>query len=297
MSDTQVSETETEAEGEAPAVDHAVEARARRMGWRPREEYRGPPGEFRDATAFIEHAEENLPLAVARNRSLERQVESMTGELGETKALLGTLVERTRRAEEIGYRRARREIEAERDRAIDAGDRDGVREADTRLRELGPEPVAQPGNGHAATQPPAQPAQPQMDPVVQAWIGQNPWFTSNPEANAVAVALHGVVTQQMPHLALDEKLAETTRRMRQRMPELFGQSAEAQGNPRRGAAAAVSPSQSGAPRQTNPRSFDALPPDVKRQYDRQAKMLEGKGDPFTKDEFARYYWEQFEETA
>ena len=38
-----------------------------------------------------------------------------------------------------------------------------------------------------------------------------------------------------------------------------------------------------------------MPNDVKTQFSRYVKMLEGKGKPLTKDEWAENYWSQFPE--
>jgi hypothetical protein len=114
----------------------------------------------------------------------------------------------------------------------------------------------------------------------------------------VATAIHGVVSQERPNLSLEEKLAETNRRMKRLRPELFGDTQRPE--PREDGSAerrrqppAVSASSSAGGRSVQPRSFDALPADAKAQYPRVVKMLDGKGEAYTKEEHARLYWAQF----
>ncbi len=45
----------------------------------------------------------------------------------------------------------------------------------------------------------------------------------------------------------------------------------------------------------NRRTFDTMPKESKDQYARYAKLLTGKGEPLTKDEWATSYWGQFPE--
>ena len=67
-------------------------------------------------------------------------------------------------------------------------------------------------------------------------------------------------------------------------------------NPRRSEPAAVAASSpSRGAQRTNPRSFDAIPKESKDAFARYAKMMNGKGAPLTKEEWASDYWSQFQE--
>lgn len=295
-------------EAPPPEVNPEIEARARRMGWKPREHWNGPANAWRDAAEYVERGEAIMPLLLERNRALDAQNASFKKQIEEQGTTLAEMLARSRKAEEIGYRRARREIEQRREAAVQMGDVERFNAAERELAELGqappptqPEPAPRAAT-NGATPAPANGQPPPPDPVVASWMRENPWFQSDPEANASAVAIHGVISQQMPHLSLEEKLAETTARMRRRFPELFAPAQAAAdpapatpSNPRRSAPSPVSASSTAASRAVKPRSFDAMPADVKQQYQRTLKMLDGKGPPLSKDDFAEYYWEQFPE--
>lgn len=67
-----------------------VEQRARRMGWRPQEEFTGDEGQFVDAATFIKRGEEVLPIVNATNKRLRERVDTQEARLLE--------LERTNRA-------------------------------------------------------------------------------------------------------------------------------------------------------------------------------------------------------
>jgi hypothetical protein len=272
-----------------------VEARAGRMGWQPREKYRGPANRWVDADEYVERGERMLPLLQERNRTLDRSVADLTRQNGEITQTLSTLVQTTRNAERVGYARAMRELKARRDKAIDEGDKAVVHAVEAEIVELGPEPPKE--------APKPAPTSPAVDPAIVAWARRNPWFNSNRAAKGFAIAVLDDVQAENPGDTLAEQLDETEARVRERFPELFASTRARLANgadpnadpepepaPRR-RAALVTPSNSAATRQAGPRSFDALPADAKREFERQKKALDGKGDPFTKEEYARYYFE------
>lgn len=289
MSETQTQEHEGTT-APPPEVDPEVEARARRMGWKPQSEYRGPPEMWHDAKEYIELGEVALPVMAARNKKLDRQVERLESRLGEQSTLLTDIVHRSRKVEELAYNRAKAELEAERRAAVASGDTETFERADRQMQLLtppapAPEPAKPPTNGNGA------------DPVIQAWRNENPWFDRDQEANVVAVGIHGMLSQQHQDWSLEEKLAETKIRMKRLRPDLFESASreadQQNNNERRRAPPAVSASSTAGGRAVQPRSFDALPADARAQFPRVVKMLEGKGEPYTKEEHARLYWAQF----
>lgn len=273
----------------APPADPEIEARARRMGWKPRDEFVARNGAtWVEADEFVQRGETMMPLLLERNRALDKQVSTLGTDLTETKTMMATLLERTRKAEEAGYKRALAELEAKQAAAVDAGDRAAFEGVARQIKELTPPAPA-----------PVEPEKPNptataVDPVVASWIEANPWFNRDPEANAIATAIHGVVSNTMTHLSLEEKLAETTRRVRRRLPDLFETPVRdpdpPANNERRRAPAAVSASQSAGSRGVKPGSFESLPAAVQAEFPRVVRMLDGKGKPYTKEEHAEIYY-------
>lgn len=274
-----------------------VEARASRMGWAPRHKFRGDPDRWVDADEFIERGEQMLPLALERNKVLDRTVQTLQRQIDEQGNSIAKLVETSRRAEQVGYKRAMRELVAKREAAVEAGDKEGFRAAEAEIRDLGPEPEAPP--------PPQQrQQQPAVDPAVTAWVGRNRWFDSDPIARNAAIAALDVVQRQYPNDTMEEHLAEVEAQMREAFPRHFPAARRRAADPppddggegepatrRDQRAPLVSRSGTAPSRPAGPRSFEALPQEAKREYERQAKAMAGKGKPFTKQEYAEYYWE------
>lgn len=307
---------------EDPGTERAaeVEQRARNMGWRPREEFRGDASRWLPADEFVERGERMLPLLQERNRAADRTITDLQRQISEQGQTLNVMLESTRRAEQAGYRRAMQELYQQRARAVEMGDTAAFQAVEQAMRELGPPPP------EAPPQPQPQRGQPQanQDPVIQAWVRQNPWFTQNRMANVAMIAAMQEAEQMNPTGSVEDHLMEAETSMRRHFPDLFPRARVSNGNgatrqpqrrpmhaqeepedeeeeieeerpvrqPVRRQVAAVSRSSEGAaPRRPGPRSFEAMPADVRAQYDRQRKMLEGKGEPLTREEFASYYWE------
>ncbi len=288
--------------GEAPPPQVSVEQRARNMGWMPKGAWRGEPDRWVDAATYVDRGERMLPLLQERNRALDKTVSDLKSESRESKQMLSDLLVRTRKAEKVGYDRAMRELNQRRSEAVAAGDAETFNRVESEMREMGPPPEVP----QAA---PVQPQQPGVDPVVTAWIRRNTWFNTDPEANGSAVQALTLVERLNPGRSLEENLAEVEDRIAARWPEHFpnrrkparnGAAADPEPeldpepppqNENRRRAPAVMSSSTATERRPGARSFEAMPADVKAQFERQKKMMAGKGEPLTKDEFAQYFWD------
>ena len=300
--------------GASPPDDDAdIETRARAMGWKPKEEFHGR-GEWRPAAEFLERAEADGRIYRERYGALERRfvnLERTNADLSrkhdEALTVISDLSDRFRTTDERAYKRARRELEAERDEAIRTGDVQSVRAKDAELAELDaskPAPPKPPGSTPKETTPAAPP------PEAVAWAARNPWYNMNPQLHQMVLGVHQRLLQDQPELSISENLDRVTRTMHAMYPDLVPAPGAARRaaapdpepepepepeNPRRSAAPEVLPSSAsrGGARQ-NPRSYDAMPADSKAAYVRYSKQLEGKGKPLTKDEWAASYWAQFD---
>jgi len=291
-----------------------LEQRARRMGWRPREEFEGLPERWLPPDQFVERGEQLLPLLQERNRAADRTIQDLQTQVRQQGAQLQEMLTSTRRAEEMGYRRAMAELNEKRDRAVETGDTVAFRAVEQAMRELGPPPPQAP---QQPPQAPQQGPQANTDPVIAGWVQRNAWFRNDPVANVAMIAAMQQAEREMPTSSVEEHLVAAERVIRRRFPEHFPQVRSTNGSgqyqqpqerrplhmqqdheeepvaqpPRR--EAPVSRSSESAPtRRPGPRSFEAMPRDVQAQFERQRKALEGKGDPLTREEFARYYFEQ-----
>lgn len=217
-----------------------VEAQARRMGWRPKEDFARPPERWVDAKTFVERGMTELPVLRDRYRKLDGQFSGMTKELTETKKslaeqalVLTELREMTKNAEDRAYIRAARELAAREREAVAAADTaayDAVQRERADLEQHKPRAVSAPSV--VSTTPAAPQAPPAPPPEVESWVQANPWFRSDPVLNGVAIAFDAEVKRDHPDWTVTEQLAEVKAMVVSRFPEKFD-------NPRRQAAPSV----------------------------------------------------------
>jgi len=278
-----------EGQAEAPTV----EERARLAGWKPKEEFKGPPEQWRDAETFLKHGEEDLPVIRERYKTLENRFATYQRDTAKT---LETLTETVRRANETALKRARAEIEAERLKAVETGDVDGFKAADQRLSKVAediPLPAAKPIASAAA------PASAPVSPEVQAWGDRNPWFREDPTLSQAAVQIMDRLEKANPGAPITDLLERTTRAVDVMFPGRVRRAAEPQprtvddSNPRRQEAAPVSSSTaSPSPRSRDAKTFENLPADAKRAFEKYAaEMVRANKRPLTKEEYCATYYQ------
>ena len=272
-----------------------IEARARAMGWKPQSEYRGPPAAWRDAATFVAKGENDLPIVRERLRHQNQAVEDLKRQNEEIRETLRYTSDMVRKSEERGYNRALAEAKAEREAAVDAGDRAAFRAAEAKITDLEkdkPKP------------PPAATAPASVPPEVQEWVEANPWFREDRELGAQADALHTSLQRRMPGLSLKENLARVTAAIKAANPEKFPAPTRAADsdpevepdpdNPRRRGPPDVSSSSTPARRERpDAQTFNNLPEDSKAafaKYSRQFKDTKPGWKPITKEEWAAAYF-------
>lgn len=294
MSDATVIEADkTGQEGEKTFTD--VEARARRMGWRPKEEFRGPPDRWSSAEDFIARGENELPILRERNRNLDRQLEEtgrtvteLKTRMEQTGEVLSSMREMGLKAEERAYRKARTEIEEEMRTRAAAADVVGVTETQRKLEELDKErDAAKVAPAAVVAKAADAPAAKPRDPVAEQWIADNPWFTSDAEMNSTAQGIHTGMLQSRKDLSLADNLAETKRRIMKLYPEKFA-------NANRDEAIAVAQPSGNAPAPTNrnkKKTYADLPADAKAACDKYVKQINSTKPkvPYTPEEYVSMY--------
>lgn len=289
-------EEHTDTPEELSAEDRAIEQRARGMGWHPFAEYRGPPGKWVPADVFVERGETVLPIMRANNRRLEEKVEKqntviedLKRTVGEQKQVLEEMRDFARRSDERGYQRALAEVEAKREAAIDAGDRDAFKQADAELKAL--------EQGHADrpkvdTAPPPVPRaeQPKIDPAVLAFVEANPWFNTNPRLNAKMVAEHLDVMSDYPEMALAEQLELAASNLKERHPQMFGSDPTPAPRPRPRAPSVSAPSSSAPARRQPATGIDSIADPEERKQARGAfERMKRQLPDYTEAEYMAVY--------
>ena len=270
----------SDVEGAQAAPENApneIEVEARKMGWVPKDEFRGDPDKWREATEFVDRGQRILPIVLKDNKNLQRNVDRLKDDLKELRESTKELVEFHTAAAKREYERGRREIEAKIEAAAANADANTVRQEMQNLDELTKQNTPAPKK--TETDKPAV----QIDPDIQDWLGKNPWFNANQTLNSYALEQYTELKRDKPGLTEIDALAEVKRRTSAKFPEKFGI------NPERDGAAAVSePSGGRSATRRNAKSYENLPADAKRACDKFLKTIPG----YTKEKYvADYDWE------
>jgi hypothetical protein len=264
-----------------------IEDRARRMGWRPKEEFDRPPSRWVDAQTFLDRGERELPVLRERYRKIDTELATTKQELTtvkqtvlDQKRSMDELLELSRSAEERAYVRAQREFSDRERRAVEAADTAAYeavqrdrQDLETTRRRAPPMPA------QAASAPQAPPAAPPANPVAEAWVADNPWFNTDPVLNQMAIAFDRQIKGDHPDWSVSEQLAEVKRQVVARFPEKFG-------NPRRQAPPAVA-TPNNAPPAPKKKGIASLPKEAQEAFARFKKQMPN----FTEEEYVKLYGE------
>lgn len=183
----------TPVEGEVEQVaTESPEDQAKRMGWKPEEDYKGPEGKWVDAESFLDNTE-NDPAQLRRSlRTIERNYQKMEKGMD---ALISHQDRQVEQAKEDAYAKAAADHEAKFMQAIEDGDEEAAAQL------------------YQEKQAPKEQGQ---DSAVNVWANkpENAWFKTdkkmNEDANRRALALtnEGVETPEMLK-QVDEFIRET----------------------------------------------------------------------------------------
>lgn len=291
-----------------------IERRARDAGWKPLDEYKGNPAQWRDAATFLKRGEEELPILRERLRKQERDLADLKRTGSASLQAQQEMADRLRRADERAYAKAKADLEAQKREAVQNGDTAAFDAVEASIKALDED--AKPAARQQQQQPAAQAAAVGVPPPeVQAWGRRNPWFQALPELKSVAESIHIRLLTEEPDLSLAENLERMTAEMREMYPDRVrslgdaqrpaarqqaaaGGEGEEDDNPRRRQAPAVAASGGDTgPRRAGAHTFEAMPKDSREAFTRYAKQFEAKEGfkPLTKAEWAADYWAQFEE--
>lgn len=171
-----------------------IEAIAKEIGWTPKEEFKGDPEKWKPADQFIRDGREIQRETATRLRNVEETMQRMSST---SEALY-----------QQQLARQREELLAQKDEAIEAGDKDAVRAIDQRLN----------GTGQQQQPPP---------PEISDFMGRNNWFgpAGHFAATQLAIAIADGEARKGNGPGMQAKAAEDE--VRRRYPELFASSTTA----------------------------------------------------------------------
>lgn len=286
--DDEVVTPEVEEQVELTAEEKQYEDRARRMGWRPKDEYGGNPDRWVDAKTFVERGETELPILRERFRKLddrlantENRLKDTTDKLEQSTKVLVEIRDMSRTAEDRAYKRAMADLANK--------EREAVREAsEEKYNAIQAEKAAveasrpKPEETVQRTEPPV----PQTNPVIDQWLADNGWFMQDRVLNAVAIEEDVAIKRDHPGWTVSEQLAEVRRRVVERFPEKFGSTRKPPvTSDRRSAPPAVAVSTASPPRPKG-KTVKDLPPEAREAL----KRFKASIPNYTEEEYLKTYF-------
>lgn len=258
-----------DADGETDEAQQKIEARARAMGWTPKEEFKGDPAKWRDAGEFVERGENLLPLVKAQNKRLEREV-------AELKQTTREFAEHLSKTEQRAYERAIADLKQQRKDALAAGDGEAFEKVDDQIDKLKREAEAK-----AAKRADKQ-ADDGPDPVYTEWESRNPWLKDS-ELSDYAEFAAQKLRQSGEKATGAEFLDLVAAKVKAQFPTKFT-------NPRRETAQAVEGAAPG--RRGSGKTYADMPAEARSACDRMAKNGFG-GDEKAMAKFKADYVKQY----
>lgn len=258
-------------ENELSAEDSALEAEAREMDWVPEAEYKGKPGTWKDAKAWVDYGRQVLPIVRATNDRLKAQTSAQAREIAELKQLVGTNAETMKELQafheaqtKTAVEQAKKDLAASLKLARESGDT----EAETQiLTEI---------NALATTAKPVVPEKKEVQPVaeppaLQAWRVENPWYGIDVRKSRRVMLMGREIVEDRPELG--GWMPEFYKELDKRIAAEYGST----DRPGAGKVAASNGAGGGHGARSNGRDFAALPAEAKAAAREQERDFVGEG--------------------
>jgi len=234
---------------DAPQADPgpSMEDQALRMGWTPKEQFRGDPAKWVDAETFVKRGEEFLPFLKANNKRMERELEKANARMEAMDKALKNAVQHLSRADERAYKQAKADLERELETAAAAGDVEAVKAVTKDIADLEKETV----------KPEAKPEKAGEHPALTAFKADNAWFEKDAALRGAAAGIADeLIAKGMTDP--DDYLPEVAKRIRAEFPHKFE-------NPNRSRPAAVEGA--GGARRPAAKTYSDMPPEARQFCD------------------------------
>lgn len=275
----------------APDVD--LERRARSMGWRPKEEFRGDEAKWVPAEEYVRRGEEYIPLIRAENRKLEERLSAsdrsnkeLKAALDETRDTIAALREHQDAEVKRRVDRARAELRQQIKQARADDDVDAELEAQDALRELDREQAAVQKPTPAPKAPAPAPGEPKIDPAFLEWKEDNPWFETDPRRRGLAMGIAEDLRADPANNGLQGR--KFYDKVSEELAKTLGERRESKVD---GGRPGGSPAPAPASRE---KSYGDLPADAKSACDSMAARLVGSNRAYkTLDDWRKQYAKTF----
>lgn len=260
-----------EQEGSEGEGDDA-EARARRMGWAPQDEWRGDPERWKTAEEFLAFAEDTPAVLRERLEKYDRKLSEFDGEKDNLTRQISMLTKRLKEQDQRGYERAMSELKKQKRAAVEAGDMEAFSTFEEQEEELRKEAAE-------ATKDPEPEDKKAPPPEVKEWTEKTTWWNKDAEMTKSAEGFSQGFYASNPDGTVKDMLAYVDERIRRAYPEKFE-------NPNRRTAPKTNGP--GTSARGGKKTFADLPPDARKA----CQEFVEDGIFATKEEYVADYFAQ-----
>lgn len=252
---------EAQTEGQTQSAAPEIEEKARKMGWTPKDEFRGDPAKWRDAEEFVDRGENMLPI-------LRKTVEKQQREMAELQKSILEMREYHSKTEQRAYAKAYGELKAQQMQAVAEGNTEAFQQLDQEIENLQKEVTQKPKDENKAQD---------VHPDYPEWEARNRWVKTDPVMLAYGEAQVEYIRRTKPGMSYAEQLEEVTKAVKKEFPEKFS-------NPRRTSAPSVEGATAVAKK--GGKSYADMPKEARETCDRLVRIHK-----INKDEYVRTYFE------
>ena len=198
---------------EAAEAQEATEAKARTLGWVPKDEFRGDPEKWRDAEEFVRHGEEVLPVLRENTKKLHAKLDKQDARIAELTGVVKNFAEYHKKTEERAYTRALKKLKDEQLTAVDDGNTKKFKEIEVKIEDL--------EKDHK--EKPATPAEPGTgkNPEFIEWQEDNPWYGDDVELSVYADQAGGVIAARNKGIAAADLYEKVAEEVKKKYPDKF----------------------------------------------------------------------------
>lgn len=251
----------------------SIEERAKAQGWKPQDEFKGNPDDWRPAEEFLERGQKILPILQERFSKLEKDFAAQNTKLVKVTENLTKFADFHKGTYQRAYENAKRDIEARMARAEEDNDFTAYKQANDDLKqvELDMQVIEQESQDGPTKEP---------VPEFFDFTTANPWYDSDP---AMTVYANHIAANIQPHQVSSngEFYALIEQEVRRQFPHKFDQQTA-------GAVEDGSGEQTGEKK--GKKNWGNLPKEAKDAYLMNFSDIPG----FSKDDYARDYFAQEE---
>jgi len=278
-------EPETKSEPKPDDARAKIEAEAREQGWVPKEEFRGPEDQWRDAGEFLERGKQINPILRKHNEELkaraertEQKLTELTEQISEQRKTFEQFMSHRDKVLEAEYSRKLKDLKRKMRAAVEEGN---VEEFDNLQEELEVVESTKPAPPSKEEPKDEGNSSPPPDPVMEKWIADNSWYATDPSMRAAADAYGAGLRVTNPGLVGEAFLNAVTEQMKKIYPDKFG-------NPMRKVGSGVEETTPGpSPTGGSGETYEDLPAEAKAICDRFVKE-----ELMTRDQYVKEYFSQ-----